>query len=299
MSRILSLTIGIPAYNEQENIVQLLNSLLKQKHSKYLLKKIIVVSDCSTDKTDQLVKTIRSPKLLLIRNSYRSGQSASQNIILKRSNTDILILLNADIKITDPEFLNKLITPFVQDKKLGLVVPRNLCLHPKGVFANIINFSVELKNELFENWRSGNNIYTCRGTGRALSRQSYKKLTWPKIISEDAYSYLINKQNNYGYKYLTNTAIYYKSPTNFKDHQRQSARFLNNKIELMKLFPKNVIKDEFEYPENMYTSTLIKYFLKNPLYFFSYCLIVFLVRVLPKPKLSVIWDTSKSTKQIN
>ena len=47
----LTVTIGIPAYNEQENISCLLRSIIKQKAWSYRLQSVVVVCDGSTDGT--------------------------------------------------------------------------------------------------------------------------------------------------------------------------------------------------------------------------------------------------------
>ena len=57
-----TVTIGIPSYNEAQNIGQLLESLLKQVSNSYILEKIIVCSDGSTDDTEQVVKKLESKR---------------------------------------------------------------------------------------------------------------------------------------------------------------------------------------------------------------------------------------------
>lgn len=46
----LSVSVGIPAYNEEQNIASLIFGILKQKVNNITLKEIIVISDGSTDK---------------------------------------------------------------------------------------------------------------------------------------------------------------------------------------------------------------------------------------------------------
>jgi len=55
MKKLITVSIGIPAYNEEANIGKLLSSLIKQKEAGFIIKEIIVVSDQSTDKTDEIV----------------------------------------------------------------------------------------------------------------------------------------------------------------------------------------------------------------------------------------------------
>ena len=56
MKNSLTLTVGIPAYNEEANIIQLIDDILKQEYDGLELMKVIVSSDASTDSTDELVR---------------------------------------------------------------------------------------------------------------------------------------------------------------------------------------------------------------------------------------------------
>ena len=64
----LTVTIGIPAYNEEKNIGRLLKSLSNQKGDDFTLNEIVVLSDGSTDMTNEIVhsqsKLNRKVKLL-------------------------------------------------------------------------------------------------------------------------------------------------------------------------------------------------------------------------------------------
>ena len=58
----LRVTIGIPAYNEENNIIPLLTSLVNQKTSQVVVEKIIVMSDGSSDNTVGSVKLLKNKK---------------------------------------------------------------------------------------------------------------------------------------------------------------------------------------------------------------------------------------------
>ena len=82
--KLTSLSIGIPAYNEEGNITFLVNSILKQKLSGFILKEIIIVCDGCSDKTVSLVKSLKNNKIKLIVNSQRQGKVDS---CFERSNS--------------------------------------------------------------------------------------------------------------------------------------------------------------------------------------------------------------------
>ncbi|QQR64322.1 glycosyltransferase [Candidatus Roizmanbacteria bacterium] len=109
-----TITIGIPAYNEASNITRLIADLVAQVQRDFLMEKIIVVSDASTDGTADVVEKIRKTRVEVIENRERRGKAHSLNLIKDKSTSDILLLLDADIRIPDTQFINNLITPIVK-----------------------------------------------------------------------------------------------------------------------------------------------------------------------------------------
>src|SRR3989344_3457572 len=96
-----TITIGIPAYNEEGNIGQLLTSLAKQEFTHVVLSEIIVFSDASTDKTVSIIKNLPMKRVHVIDGNKRRGKSNAMNKIIKATASDILVLLDADILIRD------------------------------------------------------------------------------------------------------------------------------------------------------------------------------------------------------
>src|SRR3989338_1550919 len=153
-----SITIGIPAYNEENNLKVLMNDISAQKLKNAKIDKVIVYSDGSTDNTPKLKDSFRL-RLKIIHDSTRRGQAYGQNMIIKATKSDILILLNADIRIKDKNLIEKLIFP-ITGSKIDLVSCRIQPIKPKNYFEKILLTRVILKQHIFENWKGGNNIYT-------------------------------------------------------------------------------------------------------------------------------------------
>lgn len=83
------ITIIIPAYNEEEGIVDVINNI-KKLHEKY---EIFVIDDGSTDNTYELA--INSG-VKVIRHSYNKGYGAALKTGIRNSTTDFVLLLDAD-----------------------------------------------------------------------------------------------------------------------------------------------------------------------------------------------------------
>lgn len=294
----LTVSIGIPAFNEEANIKKLLTSLLGQEGSNFTLQEIIVVSDGSTDNTTTEVKNIKDKRVKLVQNKKRLGQASGQNKIIKLFKGEILVLLNADVLPIGKDFISKIVLPFQSYDNLGLVGPKIIPLKSKTFFENVLNYSVSFKDSIFEKWHKGDNLYMCRGGARAFRKDLAKKTYWDESLSEDAYSYLLCKKLGYEFKYYPPAKVNFKSPDNFEDHMRQSARFVSGPDIMSKYFEKDLVMSEYAIPKRIAIQTMIEYFLKSPVLFLSYIATFFIIKINPNNKkfANSKWQISKSSK---
>ena len=90
-------SIVIPVYNEQDNITILLNeinlSLVNYKNNY----EIIIVDDCSTDNTKQVLKNIKTSNIKLIQNLKIKGR-ASIRIGIENSKYNTIITIDGDLQ---------------------------------------------------------------------------------------------------------------------------------------------------------------------------------------------------------
>src|SRR3989344_6673402 len=112
----ITVSIGISAYNEEANIKKLLLSLLTQKRIGFKIKEIVILSDGSNDKTISLAKSVDSNLIKIIDRKIRRGKVIRQNEILKLINSDVLVLLDADVIPANNMLLRNLVKPILEDK---------------------------------------------------------------------------------------------------------------------------------------------------------------------------------------
>jgi glycosyltransferase involved in cell wall biosynthesis len=89
------ITVGIPSYNERQNIVNLLRAI-EEQHTPILE---VLISDDSSDNTPSLVHNFAEHSLLdiqLFHHDTRRGAAAAWNEILQRAAGDIIVLYDAD-----------------------------------------------------------------------------------------------------------------------------------------------------------------------------------------------------------
>jgi glycosyltransferase involved in cell wall biosynthesis len=298
----LKISIGIPAYNEQENIGALLNELIKQSEDTFIISEIIVISDQSTDDTDLIVKEFsKTHKIVkLFRNHTRRGQALSQNRIIKKFDNDILVLLNADLLPKKKTFIKELIKPLSNNKAIGIVSAKLIPIPPDTFFERIIYFSVQIKTAIFESYKEGNNLFLCRGGARAFSKSFVKKLIFPKLINEDSYSYLTCIEKGFTFVYGEKAKMYIKLPITMHDHLNQSKRFAMNKEEMSHYFLKTLLDEQYFIPKIIVIKVLLEYLFANPFYYFSYIVVLVLTKIIPlERKLSPTWELSQSSKNLS
>jgi glycosyltransferase involved in cell wall biosynthesis len=110
-NNVLSVSLGICAYNEEKNIRLLLESILRQKTGHIIVEEIIVISDGSTDKTNAILEDFSfGDKLRVIKLDKRYGKYIAVNKFIKTAKYRVLLLASADI-ILDAGAIESLCLP--------------------------------------------------------------------------------------------------------------------------------------------------------------------------------------------
>lgn len=297
----LTVTIGIPAYNEEANIKNLLEALLEQRHDSFKLKKIIVVSDGSNDETVFMAKSLNSEIVDVIDGKIRKGKVKRENEILKLVHSNILVLLDADIIPVNEMFLANLIRPILENKA-DLVSGKITPLPPHTLVEKVINLSSRMKTDFFEKVTQVNEIYLCYGRVRAFSQALHKKLRWPEDIAsgEDSYSYLFCISNNFKFYYQPKAHVLYRSPNSLEDHIKQSVRFMQSKKSMKNYFEKNLVEKAYRINKSKFLKIIINDFISNPFLLTSYLSIYVFSRLVSRIKSqnNQLWEISVSSKKL-
>lgn len=108
-------TVLTTAYNEVEYIAATVCNKLEQDYPAELLN-VVVVSDESTDGTDEIVKGL-GPRVRLIRQSPRAGKTAGLNLGVDQAEGEILVFSDAN-SIFAPDAIRRLVENFA-DPEVG------------------------------------------------------------------------------------------------------------------------------------------------------------------------------------
>lgn len=295
MRKIINISVGIPAYNESANIKKLLRSIISQKEIGYELLEVIVVSDGSTDKTDEHVLEIKNTKIKLLKNNRRMGKSACIDKILNEFKGDVLFLLDGDIIVNDKLLFSKIIQNN-DFKKSGLIGINARPMKPKNYFQRVINSGFNIMSDTAKTWNKGQNYLSFKGCFLGLDNSFAKKIQIDDtVINNDAYFYFKAKDLRYSPKYYGDCEVYFKSPMSFSDHVKQNARFKNSKDEMQTHFNKD-LSSEYGIPAAIYLRAILKNVLTNPYYFMNYLVIKLLTDLKRNQSINYKWNIALSTK---
>jgi len=116
-----SVSVIIAAYNEQRDLAAKLENTLSIDYPKSHLE-IIVTSDCSSDRTDEIAREFAPRGVRLHRQQTRLGKTAAQNAAVLQANGEIIVFSDATTHY-QPDVL-RLMMPAFADQSVGCVTGR-------------------------------------------------------------------------------------------------------------------------------------------------------------------------------
>lgn len=133
-------SIIMPSYNTAKYISDSIKSVLAQTYQNW---ELLIVDDCSTDNTLEIVKSFSDSRIILLQNEKNSGAAVSRNYALREAKGKWIAFLDSD-DIWLPEKLEKQIK-FMNENNLAFTfTDYRICLNGKwlpyiNTAPNIIN----------------------------------------------------------------------------------------------------------------------------------------------------------------
>lgn len=128
------ISITVPAFNEEERIRDTVESLLALDYPGDR-RQILVVSDASTDRTDDIVREYADRGVELFRVTERAGKTAAENAARGRLTGDIIVNTDASVRI-HPAAIKALISCF-SNPTVGVASGRDVSTASEEESSNI------------------------------------------------------------------------------------------------------------------------------------------------------------------
>jgi glycosyltransferase involved in cell wall biosynthesis len=198
-------SIIIPAYNEEKDIKDVLESINKQNYPKDLIE-TIVIDDKSTDKTAEIASKYN---VKIIKGKHK-GVGAARNLGIKKASGDIILFVDAD-QILDKNYVKEIVNIF-QNKNIAGISGIEYLWNKKSIIARLSYLKKRLGYE----------------TARliplsAVRKEVVKKVGYinPKYGMYDDWEFAKRVNEKYFIVRTRKAKFYHKEPDNLKKIYRQ------------------------------------------------------------------------------
>jgi biofilm PGA synthesis N-glycosyltransferase PgaC len=222
--KIPKISIGICAYNEQQNIAHLLNNLLTEQNLNQDSEILVVCSGC-TDSTPEVVKRFadKDRRIRLIIEEERLGKSSAINIILEMYRGDFVFLIPADV-IPAKSALSVMVDKISADSQIGVLGGSPIPVNSEDGFSGYLSHLMwRIHNQTLkylDNLNLGNHA---SGEFMVLRSGIVEKIP-VDVVNDDAYIAVEASMNGCKVKYCDEAKVYIKAPSNIPDYIRQRRR---------------------------------------------------------------------------
>jgi len=295
-----TISVGIAAYNEENNIQNILRDVLKQKQTDWKLSEVIVYCDGCTDKTVDEIKQLRSPKIRTLGESQRRGKSFGLNQICKTFVSDTIVLFDADIRLGNNNVISNLVRELYKSDMIQVAGGNSIPFKPKNFVENAVYSTFEVFYASRKTIKGGHNIFGCTGACIAMKNIFAKNLHIPNVINDDDFIYFSCIKKGYIFRHVSNAKVYYRLPKTVQDYVRQNIRSNPNAVDVS-LFPYfgTLVQNEYYRPIGFYLKEIFKVFINNP----GGVFFIIGVNLIFKPLYGILtrnyhlgWYTAKTTK---
>lgn len=297
-----TVTVAIPAYNEAENMDNILDMLLAQKCERVSLEKIVIYTDGSTDATPEIVKAkMKKEKLIhFVPGKTQHGKFYRLNKIFKENTSDVLIVLDADIALVGTDFIEKFALAIVDDPKAQLVSAHELPILPKEFVGRVIASTYIMWDYIRWSVPNCDHVQNLYARATAYRGTFAKTLYIPDEATEERlYLYLMAKKTD-GFRYAYNARILYIPVGTVYDYVKLAERaFGRPQPAVNKLFGYDATY-HFTIARKYKIIGMIKSFFRDPIYTpLAFTLGIWLSRSTlgRKTQDSQIWEVSWSSKK--
>lgn len=293
-----SVTIVIPAFNEQSNIAYITRQVLDEPWGDgFALDEVIIVDDCSEDRTQEITADLARAdgRVRVIRHAQRGGKNAGMRTGLSASRSPIVVFLDADVRL-GAQCVTKMVALLRDNSSLTAASCILEPLSARSWHERASRFQLLLVAEL---GRLGHGSLARVYSLRTVATSG---LALPDTVYDDIY--ILRWLRNYGYRYAlqTDATAYVRAAHGLRDFAKQTIRTWRAAEALDRLLPDKTPPAERR-GRGVVARALGRAIAREPMGFVLYTAWRGIVTVTPtKMWLPVIdhsrYDTSISTKEV-
>ncbi|MGB8648642.1 MAG: glycosyltransferase [Anaerolineae bacterium] len=209
-------SVGVTAHNEEANIGQLLDALLKQELEQVEIAEIVVVASGCTDRTVEIIHEYepRDPRIFLIEQPTRQGKTAAINLFLQHAHEDVCVLESGDT-VPGPTTIENLVKLFA-DPHVGMTGAQKIPVNvPEHVVGYMSHLRLQLEHQL------------CLEIPRLGELIAFRKVVThlpPDVAMDEAFVEALVIKRGLEVHYAPDAVVYNMGPTTLREFIMQRRR---------------------------------------------------------------------------
>ena len=236
-SKYPTVSVIVPAKNEEKVIARLLRSLLKFDYPTSKME-ILVIDDNSTDRTGEICKEIASSnpgRIKVFRRIHASTKAAALNNALGFAQGALIATFDADSLPRADVLLN--VVKYFDDPKVAGVQGTIYCSNSdENILTRFISLERAIQYEIYQNGKDSLGLFvSLNGTCQFIKANVLRELGgWnEKNLAEDMELSLRIAEKNYKVRYASDVKTYEESPNDINGVIKQRTRWFRGNIENM------------------------------------------------------------------
>lgn len=225
------ISITVPVHNEEKQVRALLESLVQLDYPADR-RQILIVSDASTDGTDEIVREFASHGVQLLRMEERGGKTAAENAARPLLEGEIIVNTDASIRI-HPGALKPLVRAF-QDETVGVASGRDVSWAADSTKDSNVGESGYVGYEMWlrdlETRVAG--IVGASGCLYAIRRDLHMEML-PSALSRDFASALVAREHGYRAVSVTAATCLVPRSASLRREYRRKVRTMTRGLETL------------------------------------------------------------------
>ncbi len=182
-------SVIIPVYNSEKYVKETIESVLKQTYQNF---EIIIVDDCSTDNSCQIIENIDDQRIQLIQLDKNSGVAVARNIAIENAKGQYIAFLDSD----DVWISNKLDTQIdllKGNQQTPMAYTRITMIDANG---KVIKDNCKIKKNISYSFLQKNTMIATSSV--VINRSVVKEIEMPNRKSAEDYSLWLSILKRYG-----------------------------------------------------------------------------------------------------
>jgi poly-beta-1,6-N-acetyl-D-glucosamine synthase len=212
----LECSVGIMAYNEEANIANALESILRQRLRTGGIVEVIVVASGCEDRTSAIVGSMArsDPRVRLVEQSRREGKASAVNLFLATANAPLLLMVSADVVVKEGT-IEAMLRHFT-DPRVGMVGGHPTPVNSESTFlGHAVHLQWRMHDRIAQRSPKLGEIVAFRNVVPSISVRT--------AVDEISIEALIT-QLDYRLVYEPEAVVYNRGPTTVRDFLRQRRR---------------------------------------------------------------------------